>query len=204
MSQTIDSQKAHASADRLREATEAWGRPSPDEVARVLAQRTRAFAQVQDTHQQEDTIDLLVFSVRGRRCAAPLCEVREVITSDQITPLPGAPGLLVAVVNYHGTIVGIADLGSILGLPPAAPDYPSPIVLTEAGSMLWGLLASHVEGIVTTPVDDLAQSPERPGTSGGFVRAVTRDGVAFLDLATVAAAVRARLAPGVSNGGGAS
>ena len=61
------------------------------------------------------SFDVLYFEVRGRRCALPMSEVREVLATPPITPVPSAPAALRGLVPVHGQVLPLVDVGPQLG-----------------------------------------------------------------------------------------
>jgi chemotaxis signal transduction protein len=60
------------------------------------------------------SFDVLYFEVRGRRCALPISEVREVLATPPITPVPSAPAALRGLVPVHGQVLPLLDVGTQL------------------------------------------------------------------------------------------
>jgi chemotaxis signal transduction protein len=112
------------------------------------------------------SFDVLYFEVRGRRCALPISEVREVMATPPITPVPSAPAALRGLVPVHGQVLPLVDVGPQLG----------------AGSDSAGSSPARWDGdriiVVETSVANVV-----PGTSGGL------DGESFQARAQVRAAM---------------
>ncbi len=66
------------------------------------------------------SFDVLFFEVRGRRCALPISEVREVLATPPITPVPSAPAALRGLVPVHGQVLPLVDVGPQLASSAAA------------------------------------------------------------------------------------
>ncbi len=61
---------------------------------------------------------LIIFILRGGRFALSLREVAEVMEPPRFFPLPNAPSFFPGLVNFHGNLVSLLDLGQfLLGLP---------------------------------------------------------------------------------------
>lgn len=65
--------------------------------------------------------DVLLFDLRGRRCALPVATVREVLPPPPATPVPLAPRVLRGVIALRGHALPLLDLGVHLS-PQSAPD----------------------------------------------------------------------------------
>jgi chemotaxis signal transduction protein len=112
------------------------------------------------------SFDVLYFEVRGRRCALPISEVREVLPTPPITPVPSAPAALRGLVPVHGQVLPLVDVGPQLA----------------ASSDSAGTSPARWDGdriiVVETSVANVV-----PGTGGGL------DGESFQARATVRAAL---------------
>lgn len=58
---------------------------------------------------------LVLFRLAGKRCAFDLAEVAEVTELPAVYPIPLAPPSFKGVMNSHGRLVSLLDLGSYLG-----------------------------------------------------------------------------------------
>lgn len=100
------------------------------------------------------SFDVLYFEVRGRRCALPISEVREVLAAPPITPVPSAPPALRGLVPVHGQVLPLLDVGPQLG--------------SSGGGESAGLLPTRWDGdriiVVETSVPSVA--PEGTGGPG--------------------------------------
>lgn len=102
--------------------------------------------------------ELLVFQAAGEEYAFPLTEVREIINTPDITPIPSVESYVRGVVNLRGKIVTVADLSVLLGLTPdTAPEH---IIVVEKGSELFGFHVDLVTGVLRVPVDQLKEVPQ--------------------------------------------
>lgn len=72
------------------------------------------------TAQTDARRDVLLFDLRGRRCALPVTTVREVLPPPPATPVPLAPRVLRGVIPLRGHALPLLDLGVHLG--PKPPD----------------------------------------------------------------------------------
>lgn len=100
-----------------------------------------------------------LFILGEERFAVELSQVREVFTLESITPVPDMPSVLVGVTNVHGTIVPLADLRPVLGLPGStAPRYA---VIVRCGAQQIGIVVDEVPEIGTIEANDALD--ELPG-----------------------------------------
>lgn len=62
--------------------------------------------------------NVIVFTLGAARYALELRWVREVVSLGFVTTVPSAPPAVGGVVNLHGTILPVLDVGALLDLPP--------------------------------------------------------------------------------------
>jgi purine-binding chemotaxis protein CheW len=65
--------------------------------------------------------NVIIFTVGAVRYALELRWVREVVSLGFVTTVPTAPSALAGVVNLHGTIVPVVDVGVLIDGVPGAP-----------------------------------------------------------------------------------
>jgi len=119
-----------------------------------------------------------IVAMGGRTLAVDVRETREVMTLDAIGAVPGAPAPLLGVTNLRGTVLAVADAGSLLGLSPKAPSAGSPAIVLDAGGLraavpIDGVLGlewfdtplpvEHVpDGALTTFAAGIVPRPDQP------------------------------------------
>jgi chemotaxis signal transduction protein len=79
----------------------------------------------------------LWFELSGRRFAIPLAQVREVVTSGVVTPMPGAPPCLYGLTSVRGGLIPVVDLGPLVGGAPGVARPGSALVVVEAAPQPW-------------------------------------------------------------------
>jgi purine-binding chemotaxis protein CheW len=100
-----------------------------------------------------------LFMLGAESFAVELSQVCEVFTLESITPVPDMPSVLVGVANVHGTIVPLADLRPVLGVPSSlAPRYA---VIMRCGAQPIGLVIDEIPEIGTIEINDTLD--ELPG-----------------------------------------
>jgi chemotaxis signal transduction protein len=65
--------------------------------------------------------NVIVFTIGAARYALELRWVREVVSLGFVTAVPTAPAAIGGVVNLHGTILPVLDVGALLAGPPGPP-----------------------------------------------------------------------------------
>jgi purine-binding chemotaxis protein CheW len=103
---------------------------------------------------------LFIFRIDSVRHAITLAMVERVIRAAEITPLPGASGIVRGIVNIHGAIVPVVDTRRMLGAPerPLLPD--DIFVIVRTGQRLVALVVDGVEHVTSVPGDRITPMGE--------------------------------------------
>lgn len=189
MAEHVNWQTASLRLTQTREALEAGGERSPDEIKRILRERALALAKpLAEARTPGEVLDLLVFSLAGERYGVETTHVLEVISLRELTPVPCTPPVILGVVNHRGRILPVLDLRRLFGLSGQGVTDGGRIVVVEAGRMTCGIFADAVAGTIQVAAHEVAHPPAvTPG--GGrqaFIRGVTGEMVAVLDLEVLA------------------
>jgi len=114
--------------------------------------------------------------------ALPVAGVREIAKLGEITPVPGAPAVVLGVWNLRGDVMAVLDLATLLGLGGAEPGR---IVVVEEGDLHGGLAVESVLDVGAIP------EPLEPTDSEYLLGAVLveRVPVGVIDLGAVLGAV---------------
>lgn len=86
---------------------------------------------------------LLIFEVGGQAFAAEMSAIREIVPSQAVTRLPGAPPSVSGLINLRGTIVTVIDGGTSLSQPH----------WRRTGGLI--LLAGYRDGVIGVGIDDV-------------------------------------------------
>ena len=127
----------------------------------------------------------------GRTCGIPLERVREILTPQPLTRLPGCGKDVAGLIGVRGRIVTVLDLGSILGSRAAVslPDHR--LLLVDHGERVVGLAVDDASAVVGGNLLPPVPPPERligldPEVPGDLGRIETEDGYLMgLDLDAV-------------------
>ena len=123
----------------------------------------------------DNAIDLACVEVRGRLYGLEVAQIREIVRSQEVTPLPKAPPLIEGVIDLRGSVVPVVDLCRALHGEPSAERATTRIAVLEVDGMVIGL---RVEAAVDVLSVDAASVQEPPAlaTQAGYdaIRAVIR------------------------------
>ena len=184
----FDWSTAYHRMEQARRKVDAGASLPPDEVQRLLQDRAEALAQPLPKAQMPvDQVSLLIFSLAGEQIAIEMDYVIEVIPLQGLTPVPGTPPLLLGVVNHRGRLLPVLDLRILIGLVGKEGKGAGQVVAVLAGGMTFGIFVEATRGARAVAAEDVLPPPlTASGDRRAFVRGVTRDLVAVLDLAVLA------------------
>ena len=115
-------------------------------------------------------LDLLVFSVAGKRFALRVGDVKRVVAAVKVTELPGAPAQVVGVVNVHGRILPVVDLGLLFGWPAREICPYHFLILAETAQYSLLLLVDAIHGVEQAVTQDMPSLTEDMPLFGGVVQ----------------------------------
>jgi purine-binding chemotaxis protein CheW len=121
------------------------------------------------------TVDLACFESRGRVYGIDVLQIREIVRSQEVTPLPRAPELIEGVVDLRGVVIPVVDLGHVL-CGQRTEDRPEcRIAILEVDGMVLGLRVDAAVDVLGVEAGDI-DAPPALATHAGYdkVRAVVR------------------------------
>lgn len=179
----FDWTRAHS---RLERAYASEVERSPEEVARILAERASRFARPQaDKASSNGALDLLVFGVGRERYAVDVLSVLDVIRFVQPTRVPCTPPAILGLVNHKGRILPVLDLRRLFETLDADASAWQHIVTIEEAEIFLGIAVDSLAGGMRAD-DVLAPPPAVPRAAAPLVRGLTGGTVAVLDVEALA------------------
>ena len=136
---------------------------------------------------QVPTRRLLVFDLAGQGFACDMDAFREIVPTQEMTRLPGAPDTVCGLINLRGTIVTVIDGGASLG-KAAFKRREGLILLVDFVERWVGVGVDDVRDIQDVPIDQFVSAGETDIPVAGAVTGVVEiDGrpVLVLDIKTV-------------------
>lgn len=106
----------------------------------------------------------VVFTCDGRRFVVPLERVREILTPQPLTRLPGCGPEVAGLAGVRGRVVTTFDLGVLLTARPSAAVADHRLLLVEHGERLVGAAVDEV--VTVTRATTEAFLPGEPGFTG--------------------------------------
>lgn len=109
-------------------------------------------------------IKLVVFMVAGASFAVPLPTVHRVVMATEVVPVPGAPSVVVGVIDFHGEVLPVLDVRQRLHAEARPLDISSQFIIVTTNSRKLGLLVDHTVGVVERDWADIgALAPAAAG-----------------------------------------
>ncbi len=97
----------------------------------------------------------MVFTLGEPRCALPLARVKKVIRAVEISPLPGAPEIILGVINVAGTLIPVIDVRRRFRFPERELSIDDRYVIAETASRLVALVVDGVDEISEVTDEEL-------------------------------------------------
>jgi len=123
----------------------------------------------------ESRIELACFEVHGQLFGIDVQQIREIVRSQTVTPLPRAPGLIEGVMDLRGAIIPVIDAGRALGDRPSSEGPRARIAVLELDGLVFGLRVDAAADVVAVAAGDIGEPPPLVSHAGyEVVRAVVR------------------------------
>src|SRR3954447_18674765 len=104
---------------------------------------------------REATREVLVFVLGAEEYGVDILKVQEIRGYEKVTPIPSAPAYLKGVVNLRGVIVPLVDMRVKFGLPTAAYDATTVVVILRVSGRVIGLVVDGVSDVVQLKPSDV-------------------------------------------------
>lgn len=102
----------------------------------------------------------VVFSLDGNRFAVPLHSVRNAERAAWVTPLPGAPEVVLGAVDIDGNMLPVVDLRRRFGLPARTLRVSDHFLVVRAAGRTMVLLVDAVHGVQSAEASRITLSGE--------------------------------------------
>jgi purine-binding chemotaxis protein CheW len=150
-------------------------------VREVLEQRARELARPIESVSRGPRLELVTFALSNEVYAVESRYVLEVFRLRELVPLPGAPPPVFGMTVWRGDLLTILDLRSVLGLPVAALDDLSRVLVLGAERASFGVLADAVRDLMTIAASEVREPPAGTSAKRDYLRGVTPDAVLVLE-----------------------
>ena len=100
----------------------------------------------------EETVKLVFIKLSGKMYAFYGADIKEILTLEKITFVPGTSDYILGVINVRGEIESVIDLAKIIGITTGSADRKGRIALAEKNGIRTGIFVDSVEDMIDTPV----------------------------------------------------
>ena len=100
-------------------------------------------------HAEDDTEAFVTFTVAGQLFGVPVIRVQDILTPDDIAPVPGGPVEVRGLINLRGRIVTVIDMRTHLSLPKDEGSQTGMCVTVEARGDSYTLFVDSVGDVIT-------------------------------------------------------
>lgn len=123
----------------------------------------------------DNAIDLACVLVRDRQYGLEVAQIREIVRSQDVTPLPRAPLLIEGVIDLRGSVIPVIDLCRALHGEPSQSLPTLRIAVLEVDGMAIGLRVEAAVDVLSVDAG-VVEEPPALATQAGYdaVRAVIR------------------------------
>lgn len=103
---------------------------------------------------------LVTFNLNSERFALHVSNVERIVRVVEITPLPGAPRIVLGIVNFQGRIVPVLDIRARLGLRAKPVELGDLMVLASTKKRAVSFLIDSVEDVIEIPEEKIIPARE--------------------------------------------
>lgn len=102
----------------------------------------------------------LTFWTDGELFGIPISDVVQIISMQEITPLPDFPDYLKGVINLRGNIIPVIDIRIRFGKPEAEYNESTCIIVTSIEDSYIGFIVDSVDEVTDLDEDNIAPAPK--------------------------------------------
>jgi purine-binding chemotaxis protein CheW len=153
------------------------------EQERILLERAELLAQVTSQNIQEgDHLEVTIFSIGAERYAIESTLVQEIVSINNLMPLPCVPPHIAGIFNLRGKLFAAVDLRTLLGISAESEGNEKKLVVLHDAGMEFGLVADEIEGVLSLPLSRVKDTLVTLQANGAkYLRGVTSDRLVLLD-----------------------
>jgi len=172
----------------FREAIAGSGATSPQEIPslsdhnRILEERARTLARPEESSDNNQSIEVLRFSISHREFAIEMHHIKEVVLTGKITPVPGTPGYIAGICVIRGEIISLVDLRALLPIHHTGITDLNRVIVLSGNNLMFGILADQITGIGNLDLNRLSPSPSDAGPGFmNFIKGIHEGALSLLD-----------------------
>jgi purine-binding chemotaxis protein CheW len=147
--------------------------PNPERTEAIYRERARQLATRRVRAEAGPAaLRVLTFAVGADRYGLDFGDVAELLPFASCTPLPGAPPALLGVINVHGEIQSVVDLGRLMAIPGYEVATGGYVLLVKKRDDRAALRVDRLDKVQTLQVQELAVPDD---ADADFVRGLAAD-----------------------------
>jgi len=132
-------------------------------------------AEAQAAFVSQNHVNLACFEVAGQSYALDVSQVREIVRTQAVTPLPMSPDLIEGVIDLRGAVIPVIDLSRVIGRGRIEETALSRIVILEFDGLVFGLGVEAATDVLSLDASRLEDVPALASHAGyDAVRHVVR------------------------------
>ena len=157
-SQEFDWEAIRGRFAQLRQTADRGDDLTDAQAATVLSERAKVLAESVAEIDHSGVLELMVLNLCDERIALETRFIHEVMRVSDITPIPGAPALLIGVTNLRGSVLPVMNLRLAFGI---GGEPPEDVVLIVVGGEQpeFGILVDSVHDMQSLRADELLPAP---------------------------------------------
>ncbi len=125
-----------------------------------MPEATDVAARPSRTGAEAKIVQLIVFRLGDEEFGVEIGEVREIIRTGAVTPIPDSPEFIKGVINVRGEIVATIDLKTRFLLPTDEGAESRHTIITEQEKNVFGLMVDEVAEVLRIPETEVKAAPE--------------------------------------------
>lgn len=167
-----------------------------EQAQAVLAERAQALAAPLASEAVTVAgLSVVLATIAAERYAIETALVWRVMRMPLLTRIPGAPEIVLGVINLNGEVLPVFDPRRLLRLGGAAPTAHGPILVLGTQRADFGLTVDAVHEVTTVLTEQLLTGPDSMEPAArSILRGVRADGVIVFDGAKLMTDSRLRIA----------
>jgi len=165
------------------DATHIHKNPSLTDQDRILEERARILARPEESYDNNQSIEILRFSISHQEFAIEMHHIKEVVLTGKITPVPGTPGYITGICIIRGEIISLVDLRVLLPIRYSGITDLNRVIVLSGNNLMFGILADQITGIGTLDLNRLsADSGDEKPDHMNFIKGIHDGGLSLLDI----------------------
>lgn len=105
-------------------------------------------------------VKIVVFAIGDARYGVEITSVREIVSPEKVTMVPGAPAQVIGITSLRGRLMPVVCLASCLGIHEPPAKRGGRIIVVERDKEIVGLKVSSVTDVVSVSREDIMPMPD--------------------------------------------